>query len=343
MNKFKPFLFLIILNLWIINGSAAGGNSEGREIIIQKIGNGITLGLVITDLNENDKKELEVSDGAKVMHVLEDSQAEKAGFKENDVIVGFEGEKIDGAEELNDIVEAIEGEKNVSLSIIRDGSKKNIKATIKPHEKGKHYSLKIIGEGDGNMWTWETSENGGEDGGEHKVMIKEFVETPGGHSFSFGMGGNSKGGFLGVMTDNISKQMLEYFEVDHGVLIKEIVNSSPAKRAGLKAGDIITFIEDRKIEDYSDLTRTISFYNPGEEVEIDFVRKGSKKSVDVKLAKKKHNKGFIHEKSGNSFFFDTDDHVFSLPWFKESKKIMGKPFIFKKFGSGDHRMNIYII
>ncbi len=350
MNKLRSIIFLLILSLWAINCSAADDERK-KTIFIQNIDDGITLGLVITELNDDDKEELKVAAGAKVLHVLEESQAEKAGLKENDVIVEFEGEGIEEAKELNDLVEEIEGEKNVTMSIIRDGSKKSINATIKPGDDDKYISLKMTGESDGDSWTWEMSESEGdqienlawigeEDG--DKVIIKEFAGMPGKKSISI-LGGHGKGGFLGVVTDNLSKQMLEYFEVKHGVVIKEIVEDSPAEKAGLKAGDVITFIEDRKIEDYSDLTRTISFYNPDEEINIDFVRKGSRKNADVKLAKKKSNRSFLHGKGGDEFIFNFDEDEFHSLHKEMEAKGKNRPFMFKKFGFKDHHMNIYII
>ncbi|MEJ2545021.1 MAG: PDZ domain-containing protein, partial [Calditrichaceae bacterium] len=61
----------------------------------------------------------------------------------------------------------------------------------------------------------------------------------------------------------------------------------PAKEAGLKAGDVITKINDREVKDYRDLIRTLNFYNPGEKVTVYYSRKGSKKNVSVTLAEKK--------------------------------------------------------
>ena len=115
-------------------------------VFIQNIDNGITLGLVITDLDDDDKEELKANEGAKVMHVIEESNAEKAGLKENDVVVEFEGEKIEDAKELNDLVESIEGEKSVSMSVmIRDDrfasrqKEVSILKVVRMAEKGRDF------------------------------------------------------------------------------------------------------------------------------------------------------------------------------------------------------------
>ena len=64
------------------------------------------------------------------------------------------------------------------------------------------------------------------------------------------------------------------------------MKDSPAEKAGLKAGDVITSINDRRIEDAEDLIRTINYFNPEEEVEVVFNRKGDKKEVNAVLDKK---------------------------------------------------------
>jgi len=106
------------------------------------------------------------------------------------------------------------------------------------------------------------------------------------HFKFFGDESPGKGGFLGVNAKTISETMLDYFEVEYGVLIEEVIKDTPAEKAGLKAGDVITKINDREIRDYKDLIRTVNFYNPGEKVTVYYSRKGSKKDVSVTLAEK---------------------------------------------------------
>lgn len=58
----------------------------------------------------------------------------------------------------------------------------------------------------------------------------------------------------------------------------------------MKAGDVITQINDREIEDYRDLVRTIRYYDPGETVEVKYTRKGKSSSVKVELGERKKMK-----------------------------------------------------
>jgi C-terminal processing protease CtpA/Prc len=96
---------------------------------------------------------------------------------------------------------------------------------------------------------------------------------------------NEKAGFLGVQIQDLSEQLSDYFKVKdgNGVLVSEVVDDSPAKKAGLKAGDIITKVNDNDIENAGDLTTTIRSYDPDTKVSVSVIRKGKKKKLEATL------------------------------------------------------------
>ena len=114
----------------------------------------------------------------------------------------------------------------------------------------------------------------------HSGNYSGFIHTGDAKSF------HKKGGYLGIQVKELSDQLQSYFEVPYGVLIEEVMKDSPAEKAGLKAGDVITSINDRRIEDSEDLIRTINYFNPEEEVDVVFYRKGAKKEVTALLDEK---------------------------------------------------------
>lgn len=75
----------------------------------------------------------------------------------------------------------------------------------------------------------------------------------------------------------------DYSEGDEGLRISGTRASSPAERAGLKNGDIITKFGGKDVKSIYDLTYLLGKYNPGNEVEVIFKRDGEMKSVMVKL------------------------------------------------------------
>ena len=68
-----------------------------------------------------------------------------------------------------------------------------------------------------------------------------------------------------------------------GAQIERVVPSSPADKAGLQAGDVITAINSTSITDANDLTAGISAYAPGDKVTLKITRNGSTKSIVVTL------------------------------------------------------------
>ncbi len=96
---------------------------------------------------------------------------------------------------------------------------------------------------------------------------------------------DQKDGFLGVQIQDLSDQLSTHFKVKdgNGVLVSEVVADSPAEKAGIKAGDIITKVDDEDIEDASDLTTTIRSYEPESKVSVSVIRDGKKKTLSAKL------------------------------------------------------------
>ena len=61
---------------------------------------------------------------------------------------------------------------------------------------------------------------------------------------------------------------------------------SPAAKAGIEAGDVITAVNGTDVKDLRDLARNISMMAPGSQVKLDILHKGKAKTVDCsRLAK----------------------------------------------------------
>jgi len=325
MTQFKHLFTLMLVFAFVLNCNSADHIEKEKRISVKK-GGGHALGAVITDVKEDSP----VKEGALLMDVIDDSEAEKIGLQKDDIFVEFEGEKIKNAKQLHDLAKEIEEEKEVAFKMHRDGKVMDFKATMKPMEDQKFVHVTVGDDDDIDI----------DIAGEHPMPHSGFAASMM-KKFNIHVD-NNKGGFLGVMADDLSDSLLEYFEVEYGVLVKELVEDSPAKKAGLKAGDVIYKIEGKEIHDFRDLTRTLNYYDPENEVKIEYSRKGSQKSVKVKLGKKegKHfGYKFRTDKAGPH-----DDH---LIWIEEEGdkpiKIMKK---IRKIGEGDEvdiDMEIYII
>lgn len=98
--------------------------------------------------------------------------------------------------------------------------------------------------------------------------------------------------FLGVVTETDQK----------GVKINAVSDESAASEAGLKEGDVITKIDDKKIGNPSELSEAIASYQPKDEISIAYIRNGKTKNTKAVL-KSKIIKRKTDNHSGMSFNF----------------------------------------
>lgn len=100
--------------------------------------------------------------------------------------------------------------------------------------------------------------------------------------------GNVQRGVLGVEGGELNSNVAKEIGVDQtqGFYINKVTKNSGAEKAGLKKGDIITALDAKKINGFSDLTSYINTKRPEEIVNVSVIRDGSKKTIPVKLTKK---------------------------------------------------------
>ena len=94
--------------------------------------------------------------------------------------------------------------------------------------------------------------------------------------------GEVKRGWLGVSIANIDQYMLDALGLkEKGVLINEVFDNEPAHKAGIKSGDVVISLNDKKITNMNDLKNTIAALTPGKKYSIEIVRDGKKTTLFV--------------------------------------------------------------
>ncbi len=94
------------------------------------------------------------------------------------------------------------------------------------------------------------------------------------------------GAFLGVTTKTTNDDDEENSK-SNGAIITGVTEKSAAEKAGLKTGDIITKINDKKIEDPTDLSEAVNSFKPKDEVTVYYKRDGKEKSCKAILGESK--------------------------------------------------------
>lgn len=90
-------------------------------------------------------------------------------------------------------------------------------------------------------------------------------------------------GWLGVVIQEVTPDMAETVGVKEGVIIAQVMPSSPAEKAGLKVGDIIIAVNNEKVSSVRDLQLRVMKTPPGNELTLTIVRDGKKENIKVKV------------------------------------------------------------
>ena len=93
--------------------------------------------------------------------------------------------------------------------------------------------------------------------------------------------------YLGVQVQPVTTDIADSLGLKHakGALVAEPMPDSPAAKAGIKAGDVITAVNGHSVANSRDLARTIGMMTPGSKVSIDLLHNGEPKTLSVALAK----------------------------------------------------------
>jgi serine protease Do len=90
--------------------------------------------------------------------------------------------------------------------------------------------------------------------------------------------------FLGVRYQMITQQAALVNEVPQGAYIVEVTPGSPAEKAGVQKGDIVTSFGGKKMSDDVDLAQEIATKKLGEEVEVQLYRTQEEKSLTLRVS-----------------------------------------------------------
>jgi serine protease Do len=92
-------------------------------------------------------------------------------------------------------------------------------------------------------------------------------------------------GYMGIGISDVTPENAKFFHVDNneGALVSQVEASSPAAKAGLKVGDVITELDGQKVTDASQLQIEVGQKHPGSTIKLQVLRDGKSVSVPVTL------------------------------------------------------------
>lgn len=242
-------------------------------------GRGAQLGVSVRDL---DADQAQGQSGAVVEDVRAGSAAEKAGIKKGDVITAFDGENVRGVRHLTRLVSETPDGRTVNASVMRDG--KRVEVTVTP-DAGSLASLERNFDVLVPPMRFEKRPHGDDDlawampGGRGGAWM--FKGARPGEVFGF----KSEKGRLGIKIQALDGQLAEYFGTSTGVLVNSVEAESPAAKAGLKAGDVVTAINGKSVTEPSELIDVVRGVEDGATLTLSYTRDKKAHSATATLDK----------------------------------------------------------
>ncbi len=98
--------------------------------------------------------------------------------------------------------------------------------------------------------------------------------------------GDVRRGGLGIQAQDLTAELAEAFAiaVREGAVVAKVVSGSPGERAGLRRGDVIVRVNNHTVRGRGDLHNAIGLVRAGEQVQVEFVREGVTRTVNVVVA-----------------------------------------------------------
>ena len=91
-------------------------------------------------------------------------------------------------------------------------------------------------------------------------------------------------GISGMNVEAVKAQYQTDFKADKGIYVMQIYTNSPASKAGLQEGDIITAVNGTSVDDMSALKKELVKYRPGDTIKVTYERDKQSSTADVTLA-----------------------------------------------------------
>ena len=193
------------------------------------------IGVGLGEIDSERARQLKLKEefGVEVTRVEEESPAAKAGLKSGDVVLEYNGQRVEGMEQFARFVRETPPGRDSKLTVSRDGNRQIVMVKIGQRKGAGAWSMtapamapvppmppNAPGEMPRQLMVWASPR-------------------------------------MGIDAEAIDGQLGQFFGVKEGVLVRGVTKGSAAEKAGLKAGDVITKVDGSTVASPADVTRAI--------------------------------------------------------------------------------------
>jgi serine protease Do len=132
------------------------------------------------------------------------------------------------------------------------------------------------------------SQNGGYMGISFAIPIADAIRV----ADELRAGGRVVRGYLGVLPDDITKEVAEAIGLGkaQGAVIRRVIEGSPAEKAGIEGGDVVTKVDGKLVDKAADLRRLVAAVKPGAKTTLTVFRRGATKDIVVTVGEDERSK-----------------------------------------------------
>jgi len=215
------------------------------------------IGVMVQEIDGDRAKELKLREeyGVECTRIEADSPAEKAGLKVGDTIQQYNGQRVEGMEEFKRLVNETPSGREVKLDIVRAGAGQTLMVKIGQRRVATAFSTPHPMAMPSEQFELRMPD-----------IPRSFLSW--------------KSSALGVDAESLEGQLADYFGVKEGVLVRSVTKGSAADKAGIKAGDVITRVDDSKVTTPADISGRVRSIH-GKPVPVVLVRDHKEMTLTV--------------------------------------------------------------
>lgn len=233
---------------WVAPPVISAGNGLNQELETFPSNEG-WLGVVIREVSSTEahRAKLPRLEGVYVDSVEPHSPAANAGLEPHDIIIEYNGHSVEGVLQFERLVRETPPGRLAAMRVVRDGRMRDLSARVSSRSRMLESRMEMLRDRMRNL--------------RPLLLLRSQTTHP----------------LLGVRVEDIDGQLGRYFHVpgDRGVLVVEVMPDSAAKKAGIKAGDVIYQVEGKAVRTTGDLEQALRQDCSANGVSLGIVRRGA--------------------------------------------------------------------
>jgi serine protease Do len=236
---------------------------------------GSWLGVETKEVSAEDVQQLKLpaERGALLGKIIPDSPAAKAGLQKNDVVTEINGQRVEGIAQFRRIIREIPAGRTAQLTVLRDGHAQTVSVTLGKSESRRTLErLRAPSPGSYSFRVPETPED-----------MPEIAELGDLNGLVVAPDTMGRGPRLGIDAEDLQGDLGAYFGAPEGqgVLVRSVHPDSPAAKAGLKSGDVITNMNGQRIRSIHELREQIRGLKDEKALKVGILRNKNEMSLNV--------------------------------------------------------------